>query len=276
MFERFTEGARRVVFFARYEASNLGSPTINTEHLLLGILREDKALVRQVLPDIEYESVRQALPENSEQRIGLHVDLPLSEHAKEALKSAMDEADHQRAQHIGTEHLLLALTLDNEFGSAKELSKVVNLELLRKRIEALPVRGPLKSVTQPRPIRHATVIQIHGRVRMQDAVAAAVQKLKEHPFYWERKLWQARDVVYEKNGKRFSFDTTLAQDADKFLLVQGGWKKDHCVVCGWELFESEDPAHGTAFTNGMVWVCEECYRRFVETDYFSSSYSDLT
>lgn len=276
MFERFTESARRVVFFARYEASNLGSPTINTEHLLLGILREDKALVRQVLPDIEYESVRQALPENSEQRIGLHVDLPLSEHAKEALKSAMDEADHQRAQHIGTEHLLLALTLDNEFGSAKELSKVVNLELLRKRIEALPVRGPLKSVTQPRPIRHATVIQIHGRVRMQDAVAAAVQKLKEHPFYWERKLWQARDVVYEKNGKRFSFDTTLAQDADKFLLVRGGWKKDHCVVCGWELFESEDPAHGTAFTNGMVWVCEECYRRFVETDYFSSSYSDLT
>lgn len=276
MFERFTEGARRVVFFARYEAANLGSPTINTEHLLLGVLREDKALVRQVLLNLEYESVRQTFPENPEQRIVLHVELPLSEHAQQALKHAMDESDRLNAKHIGTEHLLLALTLDNEFGSAKELSKVVNLELLRKRIEALPVRGPLKSVTQPRPIRHATVIQIHGRARMQDAVAASVHKLKEHPYYWERKLWQARDVVFEKNGKRFSFDVGMAEDAEKFLLVKGGWKRDYCAVCGWELFESEDPAHGTAFTNGMVWVCEECYRRFMETDYFSSSYSDLT
>ena len=276
MFERFTEGARRVVFFARYEASNLGSSTINTEHLLLGLLRDDKALVRQVLPNLEYESVLQAFPENPEQRIGLHVDLPLSEHAKVALERAMDEADRLNAKHIGTEHLLLALTLDNEFSSAKELSKAVNLELLRKRIEALPTRVPLKEVRQSPPIRHTTGIQIHGRARVQDAIATAVRNLKEHPFYWERKLWQARDVVYEKTGKRFSFDTTLAQDAEKFLLVKGGWKRDHCTVCRWELFESDDPAHGTAFTNGMIWVCEECYRRFIETDYFSSSYSDLT
>lgn len=276
MFERFTEGARRVVFFARYEAANLGSPTINTEHLLLGILREDKALVRQVLLNLEYESVRQTFPENPEQRIGLHVDLPLSEHAQRALKHAMDEADRVNAKHIGTEHLLLALSLDSEYGAAKALSKVLSPEALRERIEALPVRGRLDVARQSPPIKHTTGIQIHGRARMQDAVASAIQKLKEHPFYWERKRWQVRDVVFERNGKRFSFDSTLAQDAEKFLLVKGGWKRDHCVVCGWELFESEDPAHGTAFTNGMVWVCEECFRRFMETDYFSSSYSDLT
>ena len=44
MFEKFTEKARRVVFFARYEASQFGSPHIETEHMLLGLLREDKAL----------------------------------------------------------------------------------------------------------------------------------------------------------------------------------------------------------------------------------------
>ena len=44
MFERYTEKARRVIFFARYEASQFGSPYIETEHLLLGLLREDKAL----------------------------------------------------------------------------------------------------------------------------------------------------------------------------------------------------------------------------------------
>jgi ATP-dependent Clp protease ATP-binding subunit ClpC len=45
MFERYVEKARRSIFFARYEASAFGSPVIDIEHLLLGILREDKELV---------------------------------------------------------------------------------------------------------------------------------------------------------------------------------------------------------------------------------------
>ena len=49
MFERYTEKARRVIFFARYEASQFGSPYIETEHLLLGLLREDKALTFRFL-----------------------------------------------------------------------------------------------------------------------------------------------------------------------------------------------------------------------------------
>jgi len=50
MFERYTEKARRVIFFARYEASQFGSPYIETEHLLLGLLREDKALTNRFMP----------------------------------------------------------------------------------------------------------------------------------------------------------------------------------------------------------------------------------
>ena len=49
MFERYTEKARRVIFFARYEASQFGSPYIETEHLLLGLLRDDKALTNRFL-----------------------------------------------------------------------------------------------------------------------------------------------------------------------------------------------------------------------------------
>ena len=49
MFEKYTEKARRVIFFARYEASQFGQPYIETEHLLLGILREDKALTSRFL-----------------------------------------------------------------------------------------------------------------------------------------------------------------------------------------------------------------------------------
>jgi len=58
MFERFTEKMRRTVFFARYEASHLGSKEITSEHLLLGLLRDDKAVLRHLLLNIDYESVR--------------------------------------------------------------------------------------------------------------------------------------------------------------------------------------------------------------------------
>ena len=49
MFEQYTERARRVIFFARYEASQFGSPYIEAEHILLGILREDKTLTNKFL-----------------------------------------------------------------------------------------------------------------------------------------------------------------------------------------------------------------------------------
>jgi ATP-dependent Clp protease ATP-binding subunit ClpC len=55
MFERYTEKARRVIFFARYEASQFGSPYIETEHLLLGLLREDNPMVSRHLPSLGYE-----------------------------------------------------------------------------------------------------------------------------------------------------------------------------------------------------------------------------
>jgi ATP-dependent Clp protease ATP-binding subunit ClpC len=49
MFERFTESARRALFFARYQASELGSVVIDTEHMLLGIMRDMKGLAAAVL-----------------------------------------------------------------------------------------------------------------------------------------------------------------------------------------------------------------------------------
>ena len=49
MFEKYTEKARRVIFFARYEASQFGGCCIETEHLLLGLLREDKSLTHRFL-----------------------------------------------------------------------------------------------------------------------------------------------------------------------------------------------------------------------------------
>jgi len=296
MFERFTEKARRVIFFARYEASSLGTPYIDTQHLLLGLLREDKSLIRQVLPNLDYESARQDMAERvgpKQANVPTSVDLPLAEDAENALKYAMEEADRLNSKHIDTGHLLLGLLHNSDFESAKFLSRFgANLGSLRKRVEALRLRTGLTELESPsaRTVFPAYVrrfaqapgspppdiIEIHGKKWFTEIIQQAVTRLTSDAWLWERKLWQPRDVVYEKNGKRLSFDLTLAQDTEKFLLVKNGWKKDNCAICRWELFESNDPAHGTGFTNGRDWICEECHTRFIANDFFASPYSDFT
>src|SRR6266852_1580150 len=93
MFERYTEEARRVIFFARYEASRFGSTTISTEHLLLGLLREDKAL-RARLPIEAREQMREQIAQRAPrgtEHLSISVDLPLSHNAKRALAYANED-----------------------------------------------------------------------------------------------------------------------------------------------------------------------------------------
>ena len=82
MFERYTEKARRVIFFARYEASQFGSPYIETEHLLLGLLREDKALTNRFLRShASIDSIRKQIEGRTpiREKASTSVDLPLSQ-----------------------------------------------------------------------------------------------------------------------------------------------------------------------------------------------------
>src|ERR1700676_604717 len=108
MFERYTEQARRVIFFARYEASQYGSPVIDTEHLLLGILREDKRLTK-ILPSSAAEPIRAQIDTRTlvRERISTSVDLPLSNASKRVLASGAEEAERLNHRHIGSEHLML-------------------------------------------------------------------------------------------------------------------------------------------------------------------------
>src|SRR5262249_40921284 len=95
MFERYTEKARRVIFFARYEASQFASPYIETEHLLLGLVREDKALALRFLRGAEFESLRGQIEAKSpagNKPISTSVDLPLSNECKRVLAYAAEEA----------------------------------------------------------------------------------------------------------------------------------------------------------------------------------------
>jgi hypothetical protein len=137
MFERYTEKARRVIFFARFEASQFGSPLIETEHLLLGLLREDKALTYRLLRS---SSALESIPKQVEahtvirEMISTSADLPLSEESKRVLTYSYDEAARLGHKHIGTEHLLLGLLRD-ESSFAAVILKERGLALERAREE---------------------------------------------------------------------------------------------------------------------------------------------
>ena len=82
MFERYTEKARRVIFFARYEASQFGAPAIEPEHLLLGVLREDKALVSRFFQhgQVSHEKIRAEVERRTppREKFATSVELPLT------------------------------------------------------------------------------------------------------------------------------------------------------------------------------------------------------
>ncbi len=126
MFERYTEKARRTIFFARYEASQYGSPYIETEHLLLGMLREDKALTRHFLRShIPVESIRKQIEQHTivREKVSVSVDLPLSNECKRVLAYAAEEAERLGHKYIGNEHLLLGLLREGNSFAAKLLGQ---------------------------------------------------------------------------------------------------------------------------------------------------------
>src|ERR671913_1847462 len=124
MFERYTEKARRVIFFARYEASQFGAPAIEPEHLLLGLMREDKTLTSRFLARAQasLEAIRKEIEGRAplREKISTSVELPLAPETKRVLAFAHEESDRLQHRHIGTEHLLLGL-LREERSMAAEI-----------------------------------------------------------------------------------------------------------------------------------------------------------
>jgi hypothetical protein len=138
MFERYTEKARRAVFFARYEASQFGSPYIETEHLLLGILREDKTLTNTFLHSLaSVESIRKQIEKHTlvRQKVSTSVDLPLSNECTRILVYAAEEAEHLSHKFIGTGHLFLAVLREGHCFAAQLLNeRGITLDTAREQV----------------------------------------------------------------------------------------------------------------------------------------------
>jgi Clp amino terminal domain, pathogenicity island component len=288
MFERYTEKARRVIFFARYEASQFGSPCIETEHILLGLVREDKALFFRFLREMTYPAILREVQLHTvyKEKVSTSVDLRLSNESKRAVVFAAEEAERLNHRHIGTEHLLLGLLRETKDPGAQLLRKFgADLSDLRKKIAEAPQWAGDKPIynrlaaalaISARPA--AETIEIHGSRRNLEYIHETVARCQEHSWHWHKQAWKPQDIVVSRETGSVSFDLTLAADAASLELVKNGWKKDHCAVCRWELYESaEDAAHGTGYTNGREWLCAECYEKFIhQPGFFGSSYADIT
>src|SRR3974377_1034204 len=151
MFERYTERARRVIFFARYEASQFGSTTIETEHLLLGLIREDKNLTNRFLRNhSSIESIRKEIEGRTtiREKVSTSIDLPLSNECKRILAYAAEEAERLNHRHIGTEHLLLGI-LREEKRFAAEILHERGLRLSQVRAEI--ARSSSEKMSSSRP-----------------------------------------------------------------------------------------------------------------------------
>lgn len=115
MFERYTEKARRVIFFARYEASQFGSPYIETEHLLLGLLREDKRLMEEFMVPRAQKTIREEVEGKYKGRKPYELSpecVPLSQSGYTVLSYAQQEADELKSASIDTVHILLGILRD--------------------------------------------------------------------------------------------------------------------------------------------------------------------
>jgi len=196
MFERYTERARRVLFFSRYEASQLGSVSIETEHLLLGLVREGAGLTRRIFAraHLSLEDLRNDIEGRMvfHEKIPTSVEMPFSPEAKRVLLAVAEEADRLQHDYIGTEHLLLGLLREERsVAGAMLIEKGLRLDAVRNDVvqlldEAAAARQQQQDVSMP-------VKSKQGET--QRTVRVVVVVAKPHDAIDERLLEGARHAL---------------------------------------------------------------------------------
>jgi hypothetical protein len=213
MFERFTQKARRVIFFGRYETSQFGSEFIESEHLLLALLREDKELAWRA--NLNSELVRKEVESriHIREKISTSIELPVSTDCKRALAYATEEAEALGHGFIDTGHLLLGLLrVETSMAAIVLRQQGVNYETLKEIVRGAAKPSPPSAVApksarrraversnawDEREVRAAAPSLNAPLIRLQQLVEGAVkhldtdsegygeQRLKRRP--WSRK-----------------------------------------------------------------------------------------
>ena len=154
MFQRFSDQARRVIVLAQEEARRLNHNSIGTEHILLGLVREDEGVAAQVLHSLGLglEAVRQQAAEivgqgkQGQGTPGLAGHMPFTARAKRVLELSLREALQLGHDHIGTEHILLGVVRVDDSVAAQVLVRLgADLSGVRRQV-IQQLASPLASV----------------------------------------------------------------------------------------------------------------------------------
>jgi len=255
VFERFTEGARQVVVLAQDEARSLRHNYIGTEHLLLGLLRDEGGVAARVLEsfDMTLEEVRAQVARivgvgDDELRAG---QIPFTVGAKRTLERALREALNLAHNYIGTEHILLGLPRDEEEVAARVLLDF-DADEQRIRDAVLAAVGATPRSASARTIEHRALDVPSLRLVVQQAVDALIERhqfeaatrLRDKQRRFQRSLSELTAEVRSIDpplepppsargaaASRWQYDVkTLEGGTDTWAQQLAAWRRD-----GWEL-----------------------------------------
>ncbi len=181
MFERFTDRARRVVVLAQEEARMLNHDYTDTEHLLLGLIREGEGVAAKALEllGISLETVRQQVGEiigQGQRAPSGHI--PFTPRAKKVLELALREALQLDHNYIGTEHILLGLTREGE-GVAARVLVTLGGDLNRVRQQVIQLLRDAEPEPEPAlagPLERTPLSRVRARLDAVEGRLAAVEQ----------------------------------------------------------------------------------------------------
>jgi len=206
MFERYTEAARHVVFCARHEAQKAGSDYIEPEHFLIGLVRQDSALLPSFLPEgADVEALLREVQEGMRFREpkATSVDLPLSHAMKRVLAYGAEESERMHHRHIGTDHHLLGLLRESSSASRVLEKHGVGLEAVRQEIlrnskGSAAVRVPASVGNELRPGQFSST---HG----DDGTLV----IETNRFYQSHKITLIERLKVSDDGKTLQYSQEL-------------------------------------------------------------------
>jgi ketosteroid isomerase-like protein len=220
MFERYNEKARRVIFFARFEASQYGSPQIGTEHILLGVMREGHTLMRQLLgPDVGARQIRTEIEKviTKGETFSRSVEVPLSGESKKVLQFAAQEAERLGNRYVTTEHFLLGM-LRVDGSLAARILKERGAQLAPLREEVAKLSSSIEADVKLRIMEEA-VAGLHrflARLQLSDPGESTLRFAKDAQFVDSKgERWRGREEIEKESRSLFS---AYAKENVTFLL----------------------------------------------------------
>ena len=261
MFERYNEKARRVIFFARYEASQYGCRQIETEHILLAVMREGHSLMRQLLgPNMDGKEIRAEIEKVIAKgvRFPTSTEVPLSEESKKVLQFAFEEAKGPGTPVVTIEHILIGmLRVDGSVAARILNERGVQLEKIRERVATLSSSAPahLKLRTKGEAVDELNRFLAH--LKSKDLAGSVLPFAKDAQIVdSEGQRWKGREEIEKESARLFVAyaERNITPHLESFHVGPG-----HSFIAGvlWENVSAEGKPSNSAHRMTIILTQED-------------------